>query len=195
MIIDCDTLKNLDIIDNPINLTNSTNLTNLTNLTNSYDQNEKTHNEILSQLEEIKKLSIEIKKLFENNELNSFSNKIKFNYNFKKEYTGGFIEYKRTLSSYATNKIDKLVRQIYWRIYEGLVTENVNLCYYIIGLEDSGVPSKITQEELEISIKVISDAMINIDLKFTYLYLYNSDLDYNFVIVKFLLDEKKSWID
>ena len=153
------------------------------------DQNEKIHNDLLLQLEEIKKLSFRIENLFNNNKQNSFLNKIEFNYNFKKEYAEGFIEYKRTLSSYAIYKIDKLVRQIYWRIYEGLVTENVNLCYYIIGLEDSGIPSKISQEELEISINVISNAMKNVDLRFTYLYLYNSFLDYNFIIVKFLLDK------
>ena len=49
--------------------------------------------------------------------------------------------------------------------------------------------SKISQEELEISINVISNAMKNVDLRFTYLYLYNSFLDYNFIIVKFLLDK------
>jgi hypothetical protein len=167
----------------------------LNNTDNYYDQsdpNEKIHNEILSELEEIKKLSLKIQNLFEINKQNIFSNKIEFNYNFKKEYSDGFIEYKRTLSSYGINKIDKLVRQIYWRIYEGLVTENINFCYYIIGLEDSGVPSKITQEELENSIKVISDSMKNIDLQYTYLYLYNSILDYDFIIVKFLLEEKNN---
>ncbi len=174
------TIKNLNKVDN----VNNSNII--------QDQNEKNHNEILLQLEEIKKLSIKIENLFVNNKQNNFLTLIEFNYDFKKEYAGGFIEYKRTLSSYGISKIDKLIRQIYWRIYEGLVTENVNLCYYIIGLEDSGIPSKITQEELEISINVISDAMKNVDLKFTYLYLYNSLLDYNFVIVKFLLDEKNN---
>ena len=178
---------------NNVNIKNDFDQVKLSNCSiNIDDQYEKNHNEILVQMEEIKKLSIEVENLFENNNQNSFLTPIEFNYNFKKEYSGGFIEYKRTLSSYATSKIDKLVRQIYWRIYEGLVTESVNLCYYIIGLEDSGIPSNMSQEELETSIKIISNTMKNVDLIFTYLYLYNSVLNYNFVIVKFLLDEKNN---
>lgn len=161
-------------------------------LNNSNDPNEKTHNELILQMNEIKKLSLLIGKIFDNNDQNNFLNPIEFNYDFKKEYADGFIEYKRTLSSYANTKIDKLIRQIYWRIYEGIVTENINLCYYIIGLEDSGIPSKISQDELEISINVISNAMKNIDLKFNYLYLHNSLLNYNFVVVKFSLDDKNT---
>ena len=186
MFIDNNTFKDLKDLKNQNNNNNSKYINNLE------DNYEKIHNEILFQLEEIRKLSLKIEKLFCNYKQNSFLTKIEFNYNFKKEYAGGFIEYKRTLSSYAISKIDKLIRQVYWRIYEGLVTENVNQCYYIIGLEDSGIPSKISQEELEISIKIISDAMQNVDLKFSYLYLYNSLLDYNFVIVKFLLDDKNN---
>ena len=153
------------------------------------------------QLEEIKKLSIIFDNIFKNNETNNFLNKIEFNYNFKEECSVGFIEYKRTLSSYGigsdknnkknnkTNKTNKLIRQIYWRIYEGLLHENINFCYYIIGLEDSGIPSNITQDELEISLEIISNSIKNINLNFTYLYLYNSNLDYNFIIVKFSLDD------
>lgn len=155
------------------------------------DPNEKNHNEILLQLEEIKKLSIIIDNIFLNNNINNFSNPIEFNYNFKKEYSGGFIEYKRTLTSYVNSKINKLIRQIYWRIYEGIITENINLCYYIIGLEDSGFPSYSSEKELENSLQIILETLIDIDLKITYLYLYNSILNYNFIIVKFSLDNNK----
>ena len=186
MNINNNTFKNLKYIKNE----NNNNFEDNNFEDNNFeDDNEKIYNDILFQLEEIKKLSLKIENLFCKCKQNSFLTQIEFNYNFKKEYAGGFIEYKRTLSSYGISKIDKLIRQIYWRIYEGLVTENVNLCYYIIGLEDSGIPSKISQEELEISIKIISDAMTNVDLKFTYLYLYNSVFNYNFVIVRFLLDD------
>lgn len=176
------------IIDTELN-------TNLNN--NIVDSNEKNHNDLLLELEEIKNLYSKIEQVFlnydnnnNNNNNNNYDNSITFNYNFKKEYAGGFIEYKRTLSSYANTKVDKLIRQIYWRIYEGLVTENINICYYIIGLEDSGIPSRISKEELEISIKIISDAMKNIDLYHRYLYFINTELNYNFVIVKFILDDK-----
>ena len=173
-----------------------------TNLNNNIvvDSNEKNHNDLLLELEEIKNLYSKIEQVFLNydnnnnnnyvNNNNNYDNSITFNYNFKKEYAGGFIEYKRTLSSYANTKVDKLIRQIYWRIYEGIVTENINICYYIIGLEDSGIPSRISKEELEISIKIISDAMKNQDIYHRYLYFINTELNYNFVIVKFILDDK-----
>lgn len=173
------------IIDTEINISVHNNIT---------DSNEKNHNELLLELEEIKNLYSKIEEVFSNNDKNyknnNYNKSIIFNYNFKKEYTDGFIEYKRTLSSYANTKIDKLIRQIYWRIYEGLVTENINVCYYIIGLEDSGIPSRISQEELDISIKIISDAMKEVDLCHRYLYLINTEFNYNFVIVKFTLDDK-----
>lgn len=153
--------------------------------TNFKIHDENNYNEQKFQLDEINKLSFKIDNLFDNNNQNIFSNRIEFNYNFKKEFQNGPIEYKRTLSSYEMSKKDKLIRQIYWRIYEGLITNNINTCYYIIGLEDSGIPSNISEEEIKKSIKIICDTIQNIDLKFTYLYFTNSEQNYNFVIVKF----------
>jgi hypothetical protein len=197
------------IIDDEINTyvsnintnTNTNTNTNINININTYqciDTNLNQINDDQLELEEIKNLYLKIEEIFLNNDKifnNSYDDSIEFNYYFKKEYAGGFIEYKRTLSSYANTKIDKLIRQIYWRIYEGLVTENINMCYYIIGLEDSGIPSRMSKEELETSIKIISDAMTNVDLKFTYLYLHNTILNYNFVMVKFSLDDKNNNIE
>ncbi len=164
-------------------------------LNNHIDEHEKNHNEILSQLEEIKNLSEKINNLFKNNQTNSFLNPIIFNYNFKKEYAGGFIEYKRTLTSYANLKIDKLIRQIHWRIYEGFVTDGTKICYYIIGLEDSGLPSNISKEELEISLEIIKGALVNTSLVISYLCLNNSINNYNFLIVKFFLTDNDQCVE
>jgi len=148
------------------------------------------HNDLLYQMEEMNKLSIEINNLFLNNlSSNSFLTLVNFNYNFKKENPKGFIEYKRTISSYANAKIDKLIRQIYWRIYEGLITTNTKLCYYIIGLEDSGIPSYLSKEELEKSMNIILIIQKNTGLKLSYLFLHNDIQNYDFVIIKFLLDD------
>lgn len=173
------------------------------------------HNELLLQLNEIKKLSIRINKLFENNHqigLKFFSNPTVFNWEFKKEYYNGFIEYKRTLSTYTDDgKIDKLIRQIYWRIYEGITMNNINYCYYIIGLEDSGSPSYVSIDELEKSILIIdkaitststdmctntdTDTRTDTELKFSYLCMCNTNLNYNFVVVKIMLDKNNQCID
>jgi hypothetical protein len=189
-----DSNTNTNTNTNIINSNTNTNIINSNTIdSNTIDSNEKIHYDFLLELEEIKNLNSKIDEIFVNDNNysnNNYNNSIIFNYNFKKEYTGGFIEYKRTLSSYANKKTNKLIRQIYWRIYEGLLTEILNICYYIIGLEDSGIPSKISQEELEISIKIISDAMKEVDISYRYLYLKNTELNYNFVIVKFSLDEK-----
>ncbi len=142
----------------------------------------------LYELNEIKKLSTNIEKIFSTSVLNNFSTSFEFNYDFKNEYSNGHIEYKRTLSSYANTKIDKLIRQIYWRIYEGSVINNIKICYYIIGLEDSGLPSNISKEELENSINIMSDTLANTELIFSYLFLHNTIKNYNFIIVKIWLE-------
>lgn len=159
------------------------------------------NNNIEEELDEIKLLSNKINNLFETytNIPNDYLTKIEFNYNFNKENTNGYIEYKRTLSSYIdNNKINKLIRQIYWRMYEGLVMENIKICYYIIGLEDSGKPSYSTQNDLDKSIEIISNTIkkMNLNLIFEYIYLFNSVLNYNFIIVKFsACDTKTNWIE
>ena len=169
--------------------------TNFTIANNLFFNDNNNNDNILIQLEEIKKLSIDFEKLFLNNTSNNLLTSIIFNYNFKKEYANGFIEYKRTLSSYKNSKIDKLIKQIYWRIYEGLVTENIKLCYYIIGLEDSGLPSNLSKEELEKSINIILNTIPNTELNCSYLYLHNSIQNYNFIVVKIWLDNDNQKIE
>lgn len=161
-----------------------------------FEDYEKSHNKILQELDEIKKLSNKIEELFTNINENSLENPINFNWDFKKEYMNGFIEYKRTLSTYCDEtKINKLIRQIHWRIYEGITTENTNTCYYIIGLEDSGIPSYINSMELEKSIEVIKNAILETELKFTCIYTHNTMKNYNFAIVKFWLGENNQNVE
>lgn len=155
----------------------------------NYNLEENKSNKLTIELNEIKKLSENIEKIFSDNS----NTKIPiFNWDFKKEYSNGNIEYKRTLSTYK-NKMEKLLRQIYWRIYEGIITENKKKCYYIIGIEDSGIPSKTTLKELEISIEIIKETIINTELNYDYLYLKNTIHDYKFIIIKIWLnnDDKK----
>ena len=171
-----------------INKNNSSNSTEL-NKIDSINQIQLESDNILNQFDEIKKISNEFEKLFFTNEPNNFLFPIIFNYNFKKEIANGFIEYKRTLSTYLMdNKKDKLLRQIYWRIYQGLVTDNVKLCYYIIGLEDSGFPSNSKSGELEVSLGLIKECLSDTNIKYEYLYLKNNIKDYIILVVKFFLD-------
>lgn len=175
-----------NITDNFNDLDNFNGLDNFNDLENSK------HNEIFYQLDEIKTLSNKINNLFELYFVNNILNPIQFNYNFQKEFNNGFIEYKRTLLSYITNdKIDKLIRQIYWRIHEGLIVDNTCLCYYIIGVEDSGKPSFITDNELVESVNFILLNVKESEINFSYLYLINTNLNYKFVIIKFWCNNEK----
>jgi GTPase len=74
-----------------------------------------------------------------------------------------------------------------------LVTDDVAKCYYIIGIEDSGVPSFLDDNELINSINFISQNLAkDKDLKFKYIYMHNNKLNYKFVIVKFWLNKEKN---
>jgi hypothetical protein len=107
--------------------------------------------------------------------------RIKYLFNF--EYDYGFIEYKRTLSTY-NNKKEKLLRQIYWRISESTEYSNLDIpfCYYIIGLEDNGKASNQDIKELEISLQTILDSINNTNLKYKYVYLFN-ELNKSYLLV------------
>lgn len=118
-----------------------------------------------------------------------------FNYLFDKEIEIGNIEYKRSLESYNENeKMGKLIRQIHWRIYEGIVSVNKECCYYIIGIEDSGLPSFLTKAEIFNSIRFISECILETELKYSYLFVKNTLLNYDFLIVKFY-PETTNFID
>lgn len=136
----------------------------------------------------INKLAFEFENLFLNNSNNpnDLNNQKIFNYVFEKEFERGNIEYKRSLVSYNDNeKENKLVRQIFWRIYEGVVNVNMECCYYIIGIEDSGFPSFLSIDELMNSIDFISKCIENAELNYSYLFLKNSIMNYDYAIVKF----------
>ncbi len=157
------------------------------------------YDEISICMNEIRELACEINKLFEFDDLNKandINNKTIFNWNFKKEYHNGFIEYKRNLLSYTEQiKIEKLLRQIYWRIYEGIITDNINYCYYFIGLEDSGKPSYSSDEDLTISIDTIKKSIIDTELKILYKFFYNSEKNYSYIIAKIWLDKDNQNIE
>lgn len=119
------------------------------------------------------------------NELDNI-NQVIFNYIYEKEIERGNIEYKRSLESYNKNdKIKKLIRQIYWRIYEGVVSIDKECCYYIIGIEDSGSPSFLTKNEIFNSLYFICETLSNTELNYSYLLVKNTILNYNYLIVKF----------
>jgi len=143
----------------------------------------------------INELSTMLDNLFESNELvvinsNNYKNddiqQIIFNYKYNKELERGNIEYKRTLESYNQNdKINKLIRQIHWRIYEGVVNIDKECCYYIIGIEDSGYPSFLTKEELFNSLHFMLKCTENTKITYSYLFVKNTILNYDYIIVKF----------
>lgn len=112
--------------------------------------------------------------------------KVIFNYVYEKEIERGNIEYKRTLETYNENdKTNKLIRQIYWRIYEGVVSVDKECCYYIVGIEDSGNPSFLTTEEIFNSLNFISITMSETELNYSYLLVENTTLENTYLIVKF----------
>lgn len=105
------------------------------------------------------------------------SNEINLNC-FPEENNLGFIEYKRTLSTYQL-KINKLRTQIYWRISEGLIYNLQSMCYFIIGLDDNGnFPQKnINFVELEESKKIIENTINNTCIFMEHMYInFNNNL-------------------
>lgn len=145
-------------------------------------------------LDSIQQLSLIFYRLFDSNLPNTTLNPVLIDYKFNKENANGLIEYKRTLLSYS-NKNDKLLRQIYWRIYEGLVTENTKMCYYIIGLDDSGISANISEKELAESLDILNLTIQNTELKSTYLYVKNIFDNSLILIIRLWLDNTDNRIE
>ena len=126
------------------------------------------------------------KSMIDLNELDYTKFQVIFNHIYEKEFERGNIEYKRTLESYTTNnKTNKLIRQIYWRMYEGVMCINKECCYYIIGIEDSGHPSFLTKKELCDSLNFISKCISDIEITYEYLFIKNTIINYDYIIIKF----------
>jgi hypothetical protein len=147
-------------------------------------------------------------------EIGLIDNPIIFNYEFSKEIDYGFIEYKRTLINYDIKK-SKLLRQIYWRIsefsnYTGihLVNKqkefqeiydkinkdicnyniNYNLCYYIIGLENSGIYSNININELLNSLNIIKKIICDTNIKCEHMFLFNKKYNSYILLLKLYIE-------
>ncbi len=165
------------------------------NLSNTNNTNNKNNiNNKNNYLRKIIKLGNKFEYLFDYNlniKKNNIDNPIKIKYKFCKEYELGFIEYKRTLSTY-TDKKGKLLRQIYWRLHENY-TETLNIlnfltCYYVIGLEDDGTSSNLSQSELDKSLKIILQTISDTNINIKYLYLFNEINKSYLLLIKFQLD-------
>lgn len=87
-------------------------------------------------------------------------------YNLGKENDSGNIEYKRSIITYNNIiKINKLTRQILWRISEGLEILNKKVCYYLIGIEDNGLSSNLSDIEIEKNKVIINNIIKNSNIK------------------------------
>lgn len=180
---------------------NISNITNQTNVEKNNIQLENSFNDLLIFSDEFDKINIlsnKIENLFETsksyinthkiNTVDELKNipKVVFNYIYEKEIERGNIEYKRTLETYNENeKTNKLIRQIYWRMYEGVVSVDKECCYYIVGIEDSGSPSFLTENEIFNSLNFISNTISETDLNYSYLLVQNTILGNIYLIVKF----------
>lgn len=133
-----------------------------------------------------------VNKIFD---LSQSSQSVEFNHIYDMEIERGNIEYKRNLESYnLNNKSNKLIRQIYWRIYEGIVSTGKECCYYIIGIEDSGMPSFLTNAEIFNSLCFIFNSIDKTELNCLYLFIKNTISNSNYIIVKFF-PKNKNLID
>ena len=120
-------------------------------------------------------------------EIGVIQNPIILNHTFNKEFDYGFIEYKRTLIYHNFKKI-KLLRQIYWRISEGYNYYSLNLCYYIIGLENSGIYSSIDTNELYNSLDIIKKTIYNTNINCEYIFLFNKEKNAHILLVKLFME-------
>jgi hypothetical protein len=180
-------MENVKVISNKTNKTN-------TKIKNDKDILDITENINLENITIRKILSLDIKL---NNIFNSLIEKntnsinpISIKYKFSYEFDNGFIEYKRTLISYDDKK-DKLLRQIYWRIYQStLYLDDSNpKCYYIVGIEDNGIPSKLELEELNQSLIILKKSIKNTDIRLSYMYLFNELYKSYLLVVKLTIDD------
>lgn len=177
-----DTLNDDNIKNNNIPLTNSFN--DLLIFSDEFDKINILSNKI-DELFEISKSYINTHKINTIDELKNIP-KVIFNYVYEKEIERGNIEYKRTLETYnENNKTNKLIRQIYWRMYEGVVSVDKECCYYIVGIEDSGNPAFLTSKEIFNSLNFISDTISETKLNYSYLLVENTTLENIYLIVKF----------
>lgn len=175
--------KNINLNDNN-NVKSSNSIDNLMSFSNEFDK----INILSNKIEDLFLLNQSLikTKQMKNKYLINSKNYIIFNRIFEKEIERGNIEYKRSLESYNDNdKTNKFIRQIYWRIYEGVVSINKEYCYYIIGIEDSGVPSLLTKNELYNSISFVIESLKNTDICYSYLLVKNTILHYDYIIFKF----------
>ncbi len=150
-----------------------------------------------NELRRILKLNNKLEYLFGQEQIiNVNLNPINIKYKFCKENDNGFIEYKRTLSTY-NNKKGKLLRQIYWRIHEYFIEQSNNIddkfsntlkCFYVIGLEDDGTPSNMSLQELNDSLQIIVESIQNTNINIKYLYLFNEIDKCYLLLVKFELE-------
>lgn len=170
-------------LENKNNIHPSDSFNNLLIFSDNFDKINILSNEI-EELFNISKSYVNTHKINTIDELKNIP-KVIFNYVYEKEIERGNIEYKRSLESYNENdKTNKLIRQIYWRIYEGVVSIDKECCYYIIGIEDSGSPSFLTTKEIFNSLCFISETIKETELDYSYLLIENTILKNEYMIVK-----------
>lgn len=178
------TLKQVSIDEKKNNIHTSNSFNDLLIFSDEFDKIIILSNKI-DELFEISKSHINTHKINTIDELKNI-HKVIFNYVYEKEIERGNIEYKRTLETYnENNKTNKLIRQIYWRMYEGVVSVNKECCYYIVGIEDSGNPSFLTTKEIFNSLNFISETISQTELNYSYLLVENTILENIYLIVKF----------
>ncbi len=149
---------------------------------------------IFRKISRLDKKLTEIFELYKGIQENSYLKPYNIKYKFPFEYENGFIEYKRTLSTYL-NKKDKLLRQILWRMSESILYSNIKkpTCYYIIGLEDDGKTSNLSKEELDKSLEILECSVSNTKIKHNYLYLFNELNKSSVLVIKLWLEDITSF--
>lgn len=187
--LNIDTTNKEENYNNKKNISLSDSFDNLLIFTNEFNKINELSN-ILDELFILNNKFVKTNITSDYSEINYEDSQVIFNHKYEQEFERGNIEYKRTLETYTQNdKINKLIRQIHWRIYEGVVSIDSECCYYIIGIEDSGYPSFLTKNELLNSLYFISKCVENSEITFSYLFVKNTILNYEYVIIKFLPNE------
>jgi len=125
---------------------------------------------------------------------NIFINNLNYlNYNLEKENDNGNIEYKRTLLTYTSdNKKNKLIRQIFWRISEGLLIRNEKCCFFIIGIEDNGSLSNLNKFDLINNNIIINSIIKNTNIKSTNKIIFYKNKQ--ILLTRFYLDKNDNFI-
>jgi GTPase len=102
---------------------------------------------------------------------------------FPPENPKGNIEYKSCLKCVKSQKIEKLVTQMKWRLSQGYELYDQHIAFYVIGVHDNGTIAKLDNTILEQSVDILTIVGKKCNARVEPIYSYKND-SYSVYIIK-----------